>query len=131
MRSFLFISCCLIIVITSISCGKKSTVDDGLEGSWKLAAISFGGPDEPGSPRVGFEVLTFRDDHFYTMKYKDTVIASGTYHIDRQKDPFQSILYFGPENRPENRYTFRFNSDTLVITYSGGYILNISKYVKM
>lgn len=61
------------------------------------------------------------------MKYKDTLIASGIYRIEPQKDPYESLLYFGPSNR----YTYRFSSDTLVITYSGGFVLNISKYVRM
>ena len=130
MRTFSFISCCLIVVLTSISCGKKYIVDHELEGSWKLVAFSSGGPDVLDSPGVGTEVLTFRNDLTYTRKKMDTVIASGTYHIDPQKAPFPSLLYFGPENLL-NRYAYHFNSDTLVLTFSGGVVLNICKYVKM
>src|SRR5882672_7423335 len=92
MRLFPYILCCLAILLIASACG-KSSIDDSIVGKWKLVSYSSGWPPNPRPLGPGFEVLTLRHDHNYEIKYKDTVISSGTYHVRSESNPPQSILY--------------------------------------
>src|SRR5258705_9229511 len=93
MRPFPFIFCCLAILLMASACG-KSNVNTQLVGKWKLVSYSGGWPPNPRPLGPGFEVLTLGQFHSYEIRYKDTVISAGTYHVRQDGNPPQSILYF-------------------------------------
>lgn len=111
------------------SCG-KSSVDGNLQGKWKLVSLS-GGPVYP-RPAAG-EILTLLHDRTYEIRYNDSIMYSGMYHVGHLSTPPRPVLYF--TSQEVNGFWIDFNKDTLVLSYAGAMIMlytqPVSRYVRV
>ena len=125
---YIYICGCLAVLLLTSSCG-KSSIEGNLTGKWKLVSYS-GGPTNP-RPALG-EILTLRTDT-YEIRYNDSLISSGIYHVANLSNSPRSVLYFSMLD--EYGSWISFNKDTLVLTYAGIitalYTTPISKYIRV
>ncbi|MDO6433609.1 hypothetical protein Q4E93_23560 [Flavitalea sp. BT771] len=114
MRPFLFISACLVILLTT-SCG-KSSLHSPVVGNWKQVFYPYGAPVIPTPPTIQSSFLTLRSDRTFESRIGNTVIQDGTYHVGHTSNPSQDILYLS-----DDPYGFRisFSKDTLKLAYLG------------
>ena len=126
---YVYICGCLAVLLIASSCG-KSSMEGSLTGKWKLVSYS-GGPTYSGSA-VG-EILTLRIEHSYEIRYNDSLISSGIYHVGHLSGFPRPILYFG--SRDYNGSMIRLNKDTLELSYAGAilamYLPPVSRYVRV
>lgn len=124
---YIYICGCLAVLLLTSSCGKSSS-EGNLTGKWKLVSYS-GGPTNP-RPALG-EILTLRTNT-YEIRYNDSLISSGIYHVGHPSNTPKPVLYFSLQD--DYGSWISFDKDTLVLTYAGImvalYTPPISRYVR-
>jgi hypothetical protein len=104
-------------------------VDSNLPGKWKMVSYS-GGPTNP-RPAIG-EILTLRINT-YEIRYNDSLISSGVYHVGHPSNLSKPVIYFSMQDDYGSMISF--DKDTLVLAYAGImvalYTPPISRYVRV
>lgn len=81
---------------------------------------------------TGPEILVFHSDHSFERYENNKVAASGTYRIEKEGTPPQSVLFTSASDSYGSY--IRFDGDTLVLAYAGPYPMlslpPVSKYVR-
>lgn len=125
---YIYICGCLAVLLLTSSCGKSSS-EGNLTGKWKLVSYS-GGPTNP-RPALG-EILTLRTNT-YEIRYNDTLISSGIYHVGHPSNLPKPVIYFSSQDYYGSM--IRLNMDTLELTYAGVmvalYTPPVSRYVRV
>lgn len=126
---YVYICGCLAVLLLTSSCG-KSSIEGNLTGKWKLVSYT-GGPPYP-TLALG-QILTLHTDHSYEVRYNDSLISSGIYHVGHPSNVPKPVLYFGSQDSYGSLISF--DKGTLVLAYAGVtlalYLPPVSRYVKV
>ena len=121
---------CGLAVLLMVSCSKDA-INHKIEGDWKLVAYS-------GSIMMVYTIygtpqyLSLNHDHTYTLRFNDSLVSSGIYHVDNPIGTPRVSLYFS-DRRYSDGYTAGWSGDSLVLVWRGAFLNSgrpVMKYVR-
>ncbi|HEY8967460.1 MAG TPA: hypothetical protein VIM64_00170 [Puia sp.] len=129
MRPSFSLSLGLIVLLSLNSCS-KSGGSKNIVGNWRMVAYT----TSAGIVYISTDIhsLAINSDRTYSMRTGDSIISSGTYHLQPPTASEKHTVFYISDQRYADGYNIGFTGDTLNLIWRGVYVdmPPVTKYVR-